>query len=139
MLGQVRAGRGAVLLVTGSPGLGKTALVEYASSTADGMRVLRATGAEFEHRFAWAGLHQLLHPVLDDLDGLPDEQAAALRGALRLGPATGDDPFMVSLAVLTLLSQLSDDGGLVCLIDDAHWLDDQSADALRFARTSSGP
>ena len=133
VLGQVRVGRGTVLLVTGSPGLGKTALLEYAADAAAGMRVLRATGAEFEQRFAWAALHQLLHPVLEHLDGLPDEQAAALRGALRLGRSTGDDPYLVSLGVLTLLSQLAEDAGLVCLIDDAQWLDDQSADALRFA------
>ena len=133
MLRRVRVGRGAVLLVTGSPGLGKTALLGYAADAASGMRVLRATGAEFEQRFAWAALHQLLHPVLGDLGGLPDEQAAALRGALRLGRSTGDDPFLVSLGVLTLLSQLAEDGGLVCLVDDAQWLDDQSADALRFA------
>jgi len=133
VLDQARAGRGAVLLVTGSPGLGKTALMEYAVGAADGLRVLRATGAEFEQRFPWAGLHQLLHPVLGQLDGLPGEQAAALRGALRLGPGTGDDPYLVSLAVLTLLSQVADDAGLVCLIDDAQWLDDQSVDALRFA------
>src|SRR5581483_10732132 len=132
-LDQVRAGRGTVMLLTGSAGLGKTALLEYAAGAADGMRVLRATGAEFEQRFAWAGLHQLLHPVLDRLDALPREQAAALRGALRLGPATGDDPFLVSLAVLTLVAQLAGDTGLVCLVDDAQWLDDQSADALRFA------
>src|SRR4051794_20922460 len=95
VLGQVRVGRGRVLLVTGSPGLGKTALLEYAADAAAGMRVLRAAGAEFEQRFAWAALHQLLHPVLGHLDGLPDEQAAALRGALRLGPSTGEDPFLV--------------------------------------------
>ena len=77
VLGQVRVGRGEVLLVTGSPGLGKTALLGYAADAAGGIRVLRATGAEFERRFAWSGLHQLLHPVLDHLDGLPDEQAAA--------------------------------------------------------------
>jgi DNA-binding CsgD family transcriptional regulator len=133
VLERVRAGRGAVLLVTGSPGLGKTALLGYAADAAAGMRVLRATGAEFEQRFAWSGLHQLLHPVVDHLDGLPGDQAVALRGALRLGRSTGDDPFLVSLGVLTLLSQLAEDGGLVCLVDDAQWLDDQSADALRFA------
>jgi ATP/maltotriose-dependent transcriptional regulator MalT len=133
VLGRVRVGRGAVMLVTGSPGLGKTALLEYAAYAADGMRVLRATGAEFEQRFAWAGLHQLLQPVLDHLDGLSVEQAAALRGALRLDRSTGDDPFLVSLGVLTLLSLLAEDAGLLCLVDDAQWLDDQSADALRFA------
>src|SRR5690349_24261602 len=91
--------------MTGSPGLGKSALLDYAAAAAGGLTVLRACGAEFEAPFAWAGLHQLLRPVLGQLDGLPTEQAAALRGALRLGPATGHDPFLVSLALLTLLSQ----------------------------------
>jgi len=143
-LDRVRAGGGALLLVTGSPGLGKSALLDYAAAAATdgGLTVLRACGAEFEAPFAWAGLHQLLRPVLGQLDGLPAEQAAALRGALRLGPATGHDPFLVSLALLTLLSQAaagpassgpSGSGpGLICLVDDAQWLDDQSADALRF-------
>jgi DNA-binding CsgD family transcriptional regulator len=143
-LDRVRAGGGALLLVTGSPGLGKSALLDYAAvaATSGGLTVLRACGAEFEAPFAWAGLHQLLRPVLGQLDGLPDEQAAALRGALRLGPATGHDPFVVSLALLTLLSQAAagsgpsgsglPSSGLLCLVDDAQWLDDQSADALRF-------
>src|SRR5207248_1965328 len=129
-LDDVRAGRGAVLLLAGPPGVGKTALLEYAAGAAGGLTVLRATGAEFEARFAWGGLHQLLQPVLGQLDGLPAEQAAALRGALRLGPATGDDPFLVSLAVLGLLA--AGGTGVVCLVDDAQWLDDQTADALRF-------
>ena len=131
-LDHVRGGGGALLLLAGSPGLGKTALLDYAAAAAGGLTVLRACGAEFEAPFAWAGLHQLLRPVLGQLESLPDEQAAALRGALRLGPATGDDPFLVSLAVLTLLSQAAAGQGLVGLVDDAQWLDDQSADALRF-------
>src|SRR6266704_3602200 len=113
-------------------GVGKTALLEYAAGAAGGLSVLRATGVEFEARFAWGGMHQLLRPVLGQLAGLPDEQAAALRGALRLGPATGDDPFLVSLAVLTVLSQAAGSSGLVCLVDDVQWLDDESANALRF-------
>jgi DNA-binding CsgD family transcriptional regulator len=139
-LDDVRSGRGAVLLLTGPPGVGKSALLHHAASTAEasgsdvpgGLTVLRATGVEFESTFAWSALHQLLRPVLGRLADLPAEQAAALRGALRLGPATGDDPFLVSLAVLTLLSVAAGGTGLVCLVDDAHWLDDQSADALRF-------
>jgi DNA-binding CsgD family transcriptional regulator len=131
-LQEIRAGRGTVLLLAGPPGVGKTALLEYAAGAAEGLTVLRATGVEFEAQFAWGGLHQLLQPVLGQLAGLPDEQAAALRGALRLGPATGDDRFLVSLAVLTMLSQAATGSGLVCLVDDAQWLDDQSADALRF-------
>jgi DNA-binding CsgD family transcriptional regulator len=131
-LNHVRGGGGALLLLAGSPGVGKTTLLEYAAAAAGGLTVLRACGAEFEAPLAWAGLHQLLRPILGRLDSLPGEQAAALRGALRLGPATGDDPFLVSLALLTLLSQAAAGSGLVGLVDDAQWLDDQSADALRF-------
>ena len=131
-LDRVRGGRGALLLLTGSPGLGKTALLDYAAAAADGLTVLHACGAEFEAPFAWAGLHQLMRPILGQLESLPEEQAAALRGALRLGPATDGDPFLISLAVLSLLSQAAADTGLVGLVDDAQWLDDQSADALRF-------
>src|SRR5256885_9908666 len=118
-LDQVRAGQGGTLLLTGPAGVGKTALLEYAGQAAGELAVLRATGVEFESRFAWGGLHQLLQPVLDQLDAVPAEQAAALRGALRLGPATGDDPFLVFLAVLSVLSPIT--GGLVCLVDDSPW------------------
>ena len=131
-LDHVRGGGGATLLLVGAPGVGKTTLLDYAAASAGGLTVLRACGAEFEAPFAWAGLHQLLWPIAGQLDSLPGEQAAALRGALRLGPATGDDPFLVSLALLTLLSQAAVGSGLIGLVDDAQWLDDQSADALRF-------
>jgi DNA-binding CsgD family transcriptional regulator len=131
-LDQVRAGQGSVLLLTGPPGVGKTALLDHAANEAGTLTVLTATGVEFEARFAWGGLHQLLAPVLDQLDAIPHEQAAALNGALRRGPATGDDPFLVSLATLTVLAQAAEPAGVVCLVDDAQWLDDQSADALRF-------
>ncbi|HEY6797136.1 MAG TPA: ATP-binding protein, partial [Kineosporiaceae bacterium] len=132
VLDGVRAGRGGVLLVTGAPGMGKTALLAQAEHEAAGLAVLRATGAEFEAGFTWAGLHQLLRPVIHQVDALPPEQAAALRGAFRLGPGRDDDPFVVYLATLTLLSQVAAGRGVVCLVDDVHWLDDQSADALRF-------
>ena len=122
----------ALLLVRRAWGREDSAARLRRGCAAGGLTVLRACGAEFEAPFAWAGLHQLLWPIAGQLDGLPGEQAAALRGALRLGPATGHDPFLVSLALLTLLSQAAVGSGLIGLVDDAQWLDDQSADALRF-------
>ena len=132
LLRRVRAGEGAVLALTGPPGIGKTALLEYAAAQAAGLTVLRAVGSAFESTLAWGGLHQLLAPGGAGMDTLPAEQAAALRGALRLGPATGDDAFLVFLAVLTLWSQIATGSGLLCLVDDAQWLDDPTSDALRF-------
>jgi DNA-binding CsgD family transcriptional regulator len=128
----VRAGEGALLALTGPPGIGKTALLDYAAAQAAGLTVLRATGSAFESTLAWGGLHQLLGSGGADIDRLPAEQAAALRGALRLGPATGDDAFLVFLAVLTLWSQIATGSGLLCLVDDGQWLDDPTGDALRF-------
>jgi DNA-binding CsgD family transcriptional regulator len=124
------------LVVIGEPGMGKTMLL---TDTADrarsaGMRVLSVTGRESESKLAFAGLHQLLRPVLSRATALPDRQAQALRGALGLAadPLAGD-PLMTGAAVLTLLSDLSERSPVLVLADDAHWLDRSSLDALAFA------
>jgi len=125
-----------VLLVLGDPGMGKTVVLAEAAREARlaGMRVLAAAGRESEQDLAFAGLHQLLRPVLDRVAGLPARQADALRGAF----AISDDPaapdaLLTGIAVLTLLSALSDDGPLLVSVDDAQWLDRASLDALAFA------
>ena len=125
-----------VLLILGDPGMGKTVLLAAAARTARraGMRVLAAAGRESEQDLAFAGLHQLLRPVLDRVDGLPARQAEALRGAF----AISEDPvpldaLLTGIAVLTLLSALSDDGPLLVAADDGQWLDRASLDALAFA------
>jgi DNA-binding CsgD family transcriptional regulator len=126
-------GRSGVVVLRGEPGIGKTALLDYAAGAAGGMRVLRAAGVETEAELAYAGLHLLLRPALDRVDGLPEPQAAALRGAFALSVGGSDHRFLVGLAVLTILSELAEDRPVVCLVDDAHWLDAASADALLFA------
>ncbi|MFD0690168.1 AAA family ATPase [Actinomadura fibrosa] len=135
-----REGRGGVLVVRGEAGIGKTALLDDAARTADaeGVRVLRATGAEAEAQLPFAALQMLLRPVLPRLDGLPEVQASALRAALGLARPDGADRFLVGLAVLTLLSDLAADRPVLCLADDAHWLDPSSAGALLFAARRLG-
>ncbi|WP_246492161.1 helix-turn-helix transcriptional regulator [Actinomadura alba] len=112
---------------------GKSALLDHAAATAADMRVVRGAGVEFESTLPFAGLHQLLRRFTGRLDCLPAEQTQALRAALGLGSAAGGDRFMVGLAVLTLLADLAEEQPLLCLIDDAHWLDQSSAEALLFA------
>src|SRR5262245_38460899 len=132
LLEAARASRSGVLVVRGEPGVGKTALLEDARERAVGMRVLAVRGVESEAELPFAGLHQLLRPALGQASQLPAPQASALRGALGLGERTGDDRFLVSLAVLTLLAELAERQPVLCLVDDAQWLDAPSTDALLF-------
>ncbi len=125
-----------VLVVTGEAGMGKTVLLADAAGRARsaGIRVLPVTGRESESRLAFAGLHQLLWPVLPAAAGLPDRQAQALLGALGLATDPGaPDPLLTGMAVLTLLSDLSGDSPVLVVADDAHWLDRSSLEALAFA------
>ena len=125
-----------MLVLLGDPGMGKTVLLAEAARTADaaGAQVLAATGRESEQDLAFAGLHQLLRPVMDRAAGLPTRQAAALRGAFGLtdDPAP-PDPLLTGIAVLTLLAELADEQPLLVAADDAQWLDRASLDALAFA------
>ncbi|WP_141580007.1 helix-turn-helix transcriptional regulator [Actinomadura sp. WMMA1423] len=134
LLGRARAGRSAALVLRGEAGIGKSALLDHAAGAADGMRVLRGTGIESESGMPYAGLHMLLGRHLHRIDGLPYAQAEALRAALNMGgPDAESDRFLVGLAVLTLLSDLAEERPLLCLVDDAHWFDGSSAEALLFA------
>ncbi|MFI7431197.1 AAA family ATPase [Micromonospora sp. NPDC049836] len=136
LLDTVRSGGSGALVLRGEPGIGKTALLEHADTA--GLRVLRGAGVESEAELPFAGLHLLLHPVLDRLDAVPAVQAEALRGALGLAVAGGADRFLVGLAVLSLLSELADTGPVLAVVDDAQWLDRASADALLFAARRLG-
>ncbi|WP_101789034.1 helix-turn-helix transcriptional regulator [Nonomuraea indica] len=124
--------RPGALVVRGEAGIGKSALLDYAGATTQA-HVLRVTGVESEAELPFAALHLLLRPVLDLVSTLPAQQAEALLGALGLGGVNRGDRFLVGLATLSLLVELSVQGPLVCLVDDAQWLDGESADALLFA------
>src|SRR2546429_6812741 len=124
-----------VLLAIGEAGMGKTALLADAAERgrSAGMRVLAVTGRESESNLAFAGLHQLLRPVLSGVAGLPGRQAQALLGALGLAAdPVVPDPLLTGVAVLTLLSDLSERSPVLVVADDAHWLDRSSLDALAF-------
>ena len=129
-------GASQVLLVVGEAGTGKSVLLADTAQRARGagMRVLAVTGRESESKLAFAGLHQLLRPVLSSAAGLPGRQARALLGALGLdADPAAPDPLLTGVAVLTLLSDLSERSPVLVLADDAHWLDRSSLDALAFA------
>src|SRR5262245_54939554 len=132
LLEGARESRSGVLVIRGEAGVGKSALLEDASARAFGMRVLACAGIEAESALPFAALQQLLRPVLLHLEKVPKPQADALRGALGLAVGRGDERFLVSLAVLSLLAEAAEERPLLCLVDDAHWLDDASADALVF-------
>jgi quercetin dioxygenase-like cupin family protein len=121
-----------VLILRGEAGVGKTALLEYLVAKASGCRVARAAGIESEKELAFAGLHQLCAPMLGELEHLPGPQCDALSTAFGLRARAAADRFLVGLAVLTLLSQVADERSLVCVVDDAHWLDQASAQVLGF-------
>jgi len=134
LLDGARTGRSGALVVRGEAGIGKTALLEHARDAAEpsGFRVESSTGMESEAQFAFAGLHQLCSALLDRINGLPDPQQAALSVAFGLQGGTAPDRFLVGLATLNLLAEVAEDGPLLCLIDDAQWLDEASAQILAF-------
>lgn len=132
-LASARLGRSSRLVIRGEPGIGKTALLDYAVSQAASMRVLAARGVEFEADVPFSGLHELLHPTLRLLDRLPSIHSAALRSSLGLGPRIEADRLIIGAAVLGLISAYAEEGPLLLTIDDAQWLDRASAEALGFA------
>lgn len=132
LLDDARDGRSGALVIRGEPGIGKTALLEYAVKSAVDLRVVRAEGVESEREWEFGALHQLCAPLLDRLDRLPGPQRDALAVAFGLSDGTVPDRFFVGLAVLSLLSNAAEERPLVCVIDDAHLLDTASAQALAF-------
>ena len=132
LLESVRGGESRVLVVHGEAGVGKSALLEYVAGRALGCRVACAAGVQSEIELAFSGLAQLCAPMLDRIDRLPEPQRDALRTAFGLAGGAAPDRFLVGLAVLGLLSDAADEEPLVCLVDDAQWLDQASAQALAF-------
>ncbi len=132
LLHDAREGRSGVLVLRGDPGIGKTALLDSAVGEAGGFLVLRTQGVQSESEIALAGLQGLFGPVVTHLDVLPERQRKVLAGALALGPPVHGDPLAVCAATLSLLAAVAEDGPVLAVIDDAHWLDSPSADALAF-------
>jgi DNA-binding CsgD family transcriptional regulator len=132
LLAGARAGTGGALVVRGEPGIGKSALLGYAIQQAAPMLILSAVGVQAESDLAFAGLHELLRPILTHLDELPGTQSQALAGALGLAPSPQPDRLLTCAAVLSLLAAAAETQPLLCVIDDAQWVDRPSADALVF-------
>ncbi|WP_205864522.1 LuxR family transcriptional regulator [Planctomonas sp. JC2975] len=132
LISSLRGGQSRSLVIRGEAGVGKSALVEHVASRASGCRVVKAFGVESEVELAYAGLHQLCAPLLDHLDALTAPQATALGVALGVQSGGAPDRFLVGLAVLNLFSAAAADKPLVCLVDDAQWLDLASRQTLAF-------
>jgi DNA-binding CsgD family transcriptional regulator len=138
LLDAVRGGESGALVVRGEPGVGKSALLDYAAGRASGCRVARTAGVQSEMELAFSGLNQLCAPMLDRVDRLPEPQRNALRTAFGLAGGAAPDRFLVGLAVLGLLSEVAGTEPLVCLVEDAQWLDCASAQILGFVARRLG-
>jgi DNA-binding CsgD family transcriptional regulator len=132
VLGEARHDQGGVLAIYGEPGVGKTALLEYTVEVAPDFRVARTIGVEGEMELAFAALQQLCSPSVDHIESLPIPQRDAVRVALGLSAGRTPNPFLVGLAVLNLLSEAAEKQPLLCIVDDAQWLDRASARVLAF-------
>src|SRR3954465_9924233 len=132
LLARVREGESEVLVIRGEAGIGKTALLRYAARQASGFQVAQLTGGEAEMELPFAGIHQLWATLPDHLGALPAPQRNALSVALGLVAGDVPDAFLVSLAVLSLLSSVAAERPLLCLVEDAQWLDAASSQILGF-------
>lgn len=128
----VKAGRSAVLVLRGEAGIGKSALLDHLAERARDHSVVRGAGIESEMELPFAGLHQLCAPFLGRIQRLPGPQSEALSTAFGLSTGPPPDRFLVGLAVLSLLSDAASEEPLFCLVDDAQWLDEVSAQTLAF-------
>ena len=132
LVARVREGLSGALVISGEAGIGKTRLLTYAAEAAGDLQTARVTGVKTESQLGYAALHRLLLPFLDRLERLPGPQREALGAAFGMVAAPPADRFRTGLATLTLLSEVVGDGPLMCLVDDAQWLDRESLEALAF-------
>jgi DNA-binding CsgD family transcriptional regulator len=132
LVASARSGESRALVLDGEAGVGKTALLDYLAQSASGCRIARVAGDESEMELAFAGLHQFCAPMLDQLDRIPVPQRVALATAFGLSAGNPPDRFLVGLAVLSLLSEVAEMQPLVCIVDDAQWLDQVSAQTFAF-------
>jgi hypothetical protein len=128
----IRRGEGRSLVLRGEAGIGKTALLEYLIASASDLMVVRAVGVESEMELAYASLHQLCVPLLDRFDRLPAPQRQALEIVFGLNAGAAPDRFLVGLAILTLFATVAEERPLLCVVDDAQWLDQASELTLAF-------
>jgi predicted ATPase len=132
VLDSVRAGMSGALILRGEPGVGKSVLLDYAVERAEDLQIVRMVAVESEMAMGFAAVHQLLVPLLPVADRLPEPQRRALDVAFGLVSGPPADLFLVGLAVLTLLAHVAEVRPVLCVVDDAQWLDHESADTLNF-------
>ena len=132
LVSSVRRGESRSLVVRGEAGIGKTALLEYLNASALDLTVVRAAGVESEMELAYASLHQLCGPLLDRLDRLPPPQRQAMEIVFGISTGSAPDRFLVGLAVLSLFAAVAEERPLLCVVDDAQWLDQTSGLTLAF-------
>ena len=132
MVDSARSGRAAAIVVRGEAGVGKSALVDELTSQAENVEVLRTRGVESEVDFTFGGLYELLRPAMPHIRRLPPGQASAMRNAFGLEAGAVTEPLLVSVGALSLIAELAEETPVLCVVDDAHWLDQASATALAF-------
>ena len=132
LLHDAREGAGGALVVAGPVGIGKSSLLRYALDAAGGFRAVHVTGVESEMAFGFAGVHQLVVPFVSAVSALPGPQRPALEGVLGSAPHHLPDPYLVGLAVLTLLADASKEQPVLVVVDDTQWLDEESLTVLSF-------
>jgi predicted ATPase len=132
LIANVRRGRSAVLVVRGEPGIGKTALLRQLIAGVPGFGGARVAGVESEMELPFAGLHQLCAPMLGRLGSLAEPQRRGLSVAFGLASGDSPDRFLVALAALSLMAEAAQERPMLCVVDDAQWLDQASAQALGF-------
>src|SRR5687768_143276 len=132
LVSAIRRGESRSLVLRGEAGIGKTALLEYLVASASDLTVMRAMGVASDMELPYAGLHQLCGPLLDRLESLPVPQRQAIEIVFGLSAGGAPDRFLVGLAVLSLFSEVAEQRPLLCVVDDAQWLDQSSALTLAF-------